>query len=125
MYLVTNFEQTLLKEVAALPGLRRADVLAFVGYLRISRMDDTEIELFLLFLRSLSRKPLTPKSLRLDDLQQRQTRGGSRYRNLLLSHFVQESDLTMNKKLQIKTCPTCGSDKIKRVTCDLSRTFKG
>jgi alpha-D-ribose 1-methylphosphonate 5-triphosphate diphosphatase PhnM len=41
---MTNFEQTLLKEVAALPGSRRADVLAFVRYLRISLMDDTEME---------------------------------------------------------------------------------
>ena len=31
----------------------------------------------------------------------------------------------MNKKLQIKTCPTCGSDKIKRVTRDLTRNHKG
>ena len=31
----------------------------------------------------------------------------------------------MNDKLQIKTCPTCGSDKIKRVTRDLTRTYKG
>ena len=27
--------------------------------------------------------------------------------------------------LKIKTCPTCGSDKIKRVTRDLPRQFKG
>ncbi len=31
----------------------------------------------------------------------------------------------MNDKLQIKTCPTCGSDKIKRVTRDLTHTHKG
>ncbi len=31
----------------------------------------------------------------------------------------------MNDKLQLKTCPTCGSDKIKRVTRDLTRTYKG
>ncbi len=31
----------------------------------------------------------------------------------------------MGNAFQIKTCPTCGSDKIKRVTRDLARTFKG
>jgi YgiT-type zinc finger domain-containing protein len=31
----------------------------------------------------------------------------------------------MNDKLQIRICPTCGSDKIKRVKRDLSRSFKG
>jgi len=31
----------------------------------------------------------------------------------------------MNAKLQIKTCSTCGSDKIKRVTHDLTRQHKG
>ena len=41
---MTNFEQTLLQEVAALPKSRRADVLAFVRYLRISLMDDNELE---------------------------------------------------------------------------------
>lgn len=41
---MTNFEQTLLDEVAALPGSRRADVLAFVRYLRISLMDEAELE---------------------------------------------------------------------------------
>lgn len=41
---MTDFEQTLLREVAALPQARRADVLAFVRYLRISLMDDDELE---------------------------------------------------------------------------------
>ncbi len=41
---MTDFEQTLLREVAALPQTRRADVLAFVRYLRISLMDDDELE---------------------------------------------------------------------------------
>ena len=41
---MTNFEQTLLQEVAALPKSRRVDVLAFVRYLRISLMDDDELE---------------------------------------------------------------------------------
>ena len=33
---MTSFEQTLLQEVATLPELRRADVLAFVRYLKLS-----------------------------------------------------------------------------------------
>jgi hypothetical protein len=41
---VTDFEQTLLREVEALPKARRADVLAFVRYLRLSLMDDAELE---------------------------------------------------------------------------------
>lgn len=41
---MTNFEQTLLKEVAALPKSRRADVLAFVRYLRLGLMDDNELD---------------------------------------------------------------------------------
>jgi len=41
---MTDFEKTLLQEVAALPKSRRADVLAFVRYLRISLMDDDEME---------------------------------------------------------------------------------
>lgn len=31
----------------------------------------------------------------------------------------------MNDKLQIKTCPTCGSGNIKRVTKDVIRSYKG
>ncbi len=31
----------------------------------------------------------------------------------------------MNDKFRIKTCPTCGSDRIKRVTRDLTRIYKG
>jgi YgiT-type zinc finger domain-containing protein len=30
----------------------------------------------------------------------------------------------MNDKLQIKTCPTCGSDKIRRVVRDVTRQYK-
>ena len=41
---MTKFEETLLQEVAALPRNRRADVLAFVRYLRLSLMDDAELE---------------------------------------------------------------------------------
>jgi hypothetical protein len=44
-WLMTDFEKTLLDEVAALPKSRRADVLAFVRYLRISLMDENEIDL--------------------------------------------------------------------------------
>lgn len=31
----------------------------------------------------------------------------------------------MNEKLDIKTCPTCGSDKIQRVVCDVTRKYQG
>ncbi|MBI5877282.1 MAG: hypothetical protein HZB53_06510 [Chloroflexi bacterium] len=41
---MTNFDETLLREVAALPKSRRADVLAFVRYLRLSLMDDAELD---------------------------------------------------------------------------------
>jgi len=41
---MTRFEQTLLKEVAALPESRRVDVLAFVRYLKISLMDEEELD---------------------------------------------------------------------------------
>lgn len=40
---MTEFEQTLLKEVAALPESRRADVLAFVRFLKISLPDEEKI----------------------------------------------------------------------------------
>jgi len=33
--------------------------------------------------------------------------------------------MTMNGKLQIKTCPTCGSDRIERVVRDVTRKHKG
>jgi len=41
---MTGFEQTLLKEVAALPESRRADVLAFIRFLKISIRDDEALE---------------------------------------------------------------------------------
>ena len=41
---MTNFEQTLLKEVATLPESRYADVLAFVRFLKISLRDDDALE---------------------------------------------------------------------------------
>ena len=33
--------------------------------------------------------------------------------------------MTMNNKLQITICPTCGSDKIRRVVSDITRNYKG
>ena len=33
--------------------------------------------------------------------------------------------MTMSDKLQIKTCPTCGSEKIRRVVRDITRKYKG
>jgi YgiT-type zinc finger domain-containing protein len=33
--------------------------------------------------------------------------------------------MTMNNKLQIKTCPTCGSSKIRRVVRNITRKYKG
>ncbi len=41
---MTTFEQTLLREVSTLPESRRADVLAFVRFLKISLKDDDELE---------------------------------------------------------------------------------
>lgn len=41
---MTNFEQTLLREISTLPESRRADVLAFVRFLKISLMDDEKQE---------------------------------------------------------------------------------
>ena len=41
---MTTFEQILLQEVATLPESRRADVLAFVRYLRLTLAEDSEIE---------------------------------------------------------------------------------
>jgi hypothetical protein len=42
---MTNFEQALLKEISTLPESRRADVLAFVRYLKLSiPVEDLEIE---------------------------------------------------------------------------------
>jgi hypothetical protein len=41
---MTDFEQTLLKEVSTLPESRRADVLAFVRFLKTSIRDDEALE---------------------------------------------------------------------------------
>lgn len=41
---MTTFEQILLREVAELPEQRRADVLAFVRFLKISLLDESEME---------------------------------------------------------------------------------
>jgi hypothetical protein len=40
---MTDFEKTLLKEVATLPESRQADVLAFVRFLKISLPDEEKI----------------------------------------------------------------------------------
>ena len=40
---MTDFEQTLLKEVATLPESRQADVLAFVRFLKISMPNEEKI----------------------------------------------------------------------------------
>lgn len=40
---MTDFEQTLLKEVATLPESRQADVLAFVRFLKIRLPDEEKI----------------------------------------------------------------------------------
>ncbi len=41
---MTTFEQSLLKEISSLPADRRADVLAFVRYLKISLKDEPTLE---------------------------------------------------------------------------------
>ena len=41
---MTIFEQSLLKEISSLPADRRADVLAFVRYLKISLKDEPTLE---------------------------------------------------------------------------------
>jgi hypothetical protein len=41
---MSTFEQTLLREIATLPESRRADVLAFVRFLKISLMDEDKLE---------------------------------------------------------------------------------
>ena len=41
---MTAFEQTLLREISTLPESRRADVLAFIRFLKISIKDDSELE---------------------------------------------------------------------------------
>lgn len=41
---MTDFEKTLLKEIATLPEARRADVLAFVRFLKVSLPDDDKVK---------------------------------------------------------------------------------
>ena len=41
---MTNFEQTLLREIASLPESRRVDVLTFVRFLKISLIDEEKLE---------------------------------------------------------------------------------
>lgn len=40
---MTDFEQTLLREVATLPESRRADVLAFVRFLKVSLPNEEKV----------------------------------------------------------------------------------
>ena len=40
---MTTFEETLLREIATLPKSRQADVLAFVGFLKISLPEEEQI----------------------------------------------------------------------------------
>jgi len=41
---MTTFEQTLVNEISTLPESRRADVLAFIRFLKIGVKDDDELE---------------------------------------------------------------------------------
>jgi hypothetical protein len=41
---MTDLEKTILRELSALPQSRQTEVLAFVRYLRLSLMDDDEME---------------------------------------------------------------------------------
>ena len=41
---MTNLEQTILREISALPENRRADVLAFIRFLKISLKDEEKLE---------------------------------------------------------------------------------
>jgi len=41
---MTTFEQTLVNEISTLSESRRADVLAFIRFLKISMRDDDELE---------------------------------------------------------------------------------
>jgi len=41
---MTAFEQILLEEISTLPKARRADVLAFIRFLKISLKDDDELD---------------------------------------------------------------------------------
>jgi hypothetical protein len=49
---MTDFEQTLLQEISTLPEARRADVLAFVRYLKLT-IPDEELEIKKRFEKSL------------------------------------------------------------------------
>jgi len=40
---MTSFEKTLLREVATLPDSRKADVLAFVRFLKVSLSDEKKV----------------------------------------------------------------------------------
>ena len=64
---MTKFEETLLQEVAALPQNRRADVLAFVRYLKLS-IPDEELELEKRFDKAL--KSIRARAKKLDITQE-------------------------------------------------------
>ena len=64
---MTKFEETLLQEVAGLPQNRRADVLAFVRYLKLS-IPDEELELDRRFDKAL--KSIRARAKRLDITQE-------------------------------------------------------
>lgn len=70
--------------------------------------------------------PLTPgvsvchsesESRRIGDLYQRQVCPRSRRGDVLFSNFIQKSLIIINM-FMIKSCPSCGSNKIKKVRCD-------
>ena len=64
---MTEFEQTLLQEIATLPESRRADVLAFVRYLKLS-IPDEELEIEKRFKKVL--KSIRARSKRMNTTQE-------------------------------------------------------
>ena len=64
---MTKFEETLLQEVAGLPQNRRADVLAFVRYLKLS-LPDEELQLEKRFDKAL--KSIRARTKKLDITQE-------------------------------------------------------
>ena len=64
---MTEFEQTLLHEIATLPESRRADVLAFVRYLKLS-IPGEELEIEKRFEKSL--KSIRARSKRMNIAQE-------------------------------------------------------
>ena len=64
---MTEFEQTLLQEISTLPESRRADVLAFVRYLKLS-IPGVELEIEKRFEKSL--KSIRARSKRMNITQE-------------------------------------------------------